>query len=357
MDTPLPDDQSVECCFICGIKFNNRMRKQVMLPCGDEVCLFCLHPKLSPQDDEFHCAACNENIKIPNKFKQNLLKQVEKHKRIRLNCKEHHNKKAHYYCKKCSTHACNQCVLFTHNNHQEQIQILTPEQISDCLKDQLSNLKQKINQFGVIYKNMENFENQLDGIDFKEFQDTLLKTVEILPDTNLKKKKKLYFLKKQPNSNQNSKKIGTEKVIKNNKTVAVQTVVEFKEEKKNEQNENQEKSNQDKKQNKSNFSSTQYQDYFYEYDYEYDYGYMYDDTDQFSYENESKYYNQDHSYHQQFHENFNCNFKEPLSSHKNKTGSMYGFKNASYSKFSLNKIQCQFIKQTTGGQQFKSLYN
>eukprot|EP00347_Sterkiella_histriomuscorum_P017219 403350225 len=148
----------IDVCLSCGLKFDSGLKQKMIVPCGDIACLQCLDQKISPQDNSFYCLICDEHIQIPRKFQQSLQNLIQEQRKLRLNCRLHNNKKAHYYCSQCKAYACSQCNLKNHVNHQEQIQIQSSEQIQNQLKTQVSKLIEQIEQSTKILAELQIFD-------------------------------------------------------------------------------------------------------------------------------------------------------------------------------------------------------
>eukprot|EP00347_Sterkiella_histriomuscorum_P014646 403360087 len=209
-------------------------------------------------------------------------------------------------------------------------------------------------EIGIILQQLVNFENQLAGIDFQEFQEILLKSVEILqvPEIISNENEQLYFLTQKYKNNLNLNKqdqviasSGMFSAINNNKEEEIK--VDLRDRFNNNKNSGQKQKMQQ---------------------------YLIHDSNQ--HENIRKQMQHDKEVRESLLEDYikskkihnnlpqiTHNFLRESTSQQNvinnkeKESSIFGFKQQSYQRFNLNRKQCEFIREATGGSKFKSLYN
>ena len=64
-------------CAKCSERFNSVDRQQLMLPCGDSICLSCFEPLMQPQESKLVCPVDEEVVVIPKKFRDNVNKMLK----------------------------------------------------------------------------------------------------------------------------------------------------------------------------------------------------------------------------------------------------------------------------------------
>eukprot|EP00347_Sterkiella_histriomuscorum_P023033 403336215 len=136
-----------EKCVSCKEMFDMKQRQKVFIQCGDFYCLTCLS-LISPQDDFYFCNRCEENVRIPQKLIDNIYKLMKDQQETIITCKLHPDQNAEYYCNKCSTFSCKQCILEQHcKQHLESLKIVNQHLIQLQLQNNLFKARYEIQQF------------------------------------------------------------------------------------------------------------------------------------------------------------------------------------------------------------------
>ena len=69
-------------CQNCNSTFNMLDKVEMMLGCGDTVCLVCLQKLLDPESDKIICPYDQEELMITKKFRERVAGMVKEKKEI-----------------------------------------------------------------------------------------------------------------------------------------------------------------------------------------------------------------------------------------------------------------------------------
>eukprot|EP00347_Sterkiella_histriomuscorum_P013125 403365919 len=190
-------DKDLNKCQSCGFQFNKRDRSIVMLPCGDQACLECVRTKITPQDDNFYCEDCKEDIKIPSKFKKNLEVLIKQTLKFRVSCATHKGLKSHFYCNQHEKFVCTSCIKNEHVDHQQDIQILDHQQLQSINQNHikaLNDIQRKVSEL------LEFFQVIAQGTDSELYKDLLDESYKFLQKFLPSHQIENYHVKKIPST-------------------------------------------------------------------------------------------------------------------------------------------------------------
>eukprot|EP00347_Sterkiella_histriomuscorum_P018419 403345580 len=173
-----PQLQNLDNCLSCGEAYDKHLKQKVIIPCGDVYCLKCMS-SASFQDDNFNCIVCEHDVKISQKFQENLQNLVSYEQKLQTTGKLNQGLNAGFFCQECETYACDQCIKAKHSDHEEFLSICNHAKESDSKnvksilqkystqesKIKFSNSESKINNTGHVTQHDLQKQNNVPTVD------------------------------------------------------------------------------------------------------------------------------------------------------------------------------------------------
>ena len=105
-------------CPICNQKYNFTDKVQMIIPCGDSMCLPCLGDSLKANSEKIACPVDFEVIILPKKFVEKVNQLIlQKKEELPIFCVTHPDNLAEYYCPKEKVMICHECIFKDHAAH------------------------------------------------------------------------------------------------------------------------------------------------------------------------------------------------------------------------------------------------
>ncbi|CDW75181.1 tldc domain-containing protein [Stylonychia lemnae] len=143
-------------CAKCNERFNTIDKQQLILPCGDSICLSCFEPLLLPQESKLVCPVDQEIIIIPKKFKENVQKMLKtKNNMLWILCQDHVDIIAEYYCNTHRQMICHQCAYKTHADHAKKLDHVVTNDIQGFCERALHRLQERKNKLSELISEVE----------------------------------------------------------------------------------------------------------------------------------------------------------------------------------------------------------
>ena len=128
-------------CAKCSESFNSVDKQQLLLPCGDSICLLCFEPLMQPQESKLICPVDEEVLIIPKKFRENVNRMLKAKTQILwILCQGHPQIIAEYYCAEHKVMICHQCAFKEHAIHAKKIQHVVAKDVEGFCERSLVRL-------------------------------------------------------------------------------------------------------------------------------------------------------------------------------------------------------------------------
>ncbi|CDW88405.1 tldc domain-containing protein [Stylonychia lemnae] len=147
-------------CEQCNELFNSVDKQQIILPCGDSICLICFEKALEPQEEKLICPIDKEALIISKKFREKIQKMT-KHRSEEI--------------------VCHLCAHKGHANHAKKLDHIVASDVQGFCERAIERLKEKrgritdlINEIEIFKQKERSYSAEVFIKILREVQDSLL---------------------------------------------------------------------------------------------------------------------------------------------------------------------------------------
>ncbi|CDW74544.1 UNKNOWN [Stylonychia lemnae] len=148
-------------CEQCNELFNSIDKQQIILPCGDSICLSCFGKALEPEESKLICPIDKEALIITKKFREKIQKMTQqKNKLLWILCQNHLDLIAEYYCNTHREMVCHLCAHKGHANHAKKLDLIVDKDIQGFCERALERLNERRSKINDLIDEIEIFKQK-----------------------------------------------------------------------------------------------------------------------------------------------------------------------------------------------------